>query len=113
MKRFLTHWISIAIALGVASYLVPGVRIGSLLSLLVGSLVLGFVNAWVRPILVILTLPISLMTLGLFLLVVNGIAFSIAAWIVPGFGVSWPLGPILGAVVVSVVSTLIGPGDED
>jgi putative membrane protein len=112
LKRFLTHWLSIAIALGVATYIVPGVQMRSVLALAVGSLVLGFVNSWVRPVLVILTLPISFATLGLFLLVVNGIAFSIAAFLVPGFGVDWPVGAILGPIVVSIVSSLIGPDDD-
>ena len=72
------------------------------------ALVLGFVNAIVRPILVILTLPITVLTLGLFYLVVNGIAFGLAAALVPGFDIASPTSAILGALLTSVISWFIG-----
>ena len=82
---FLIHWLVVAIALWLTAMLVPGVTITSWVTLALAALVLGFVNAIVRPILVILTLPITVLTLGLFYLVVNGIAFGLAAALVPGF----------------------------
>ena len=76
--------------------------------LALSALALGFVNALVRPVLTVLTLPITVLTLGLFLLVVNGIAFGLAAFLVPGFRVAG-LGPaILGSLVVAGVSWIIG-----
>ena len=76
MKRFVLHWLVIAVALGIAARIVPGVQIASGGVLVGAALVLGFVNAIVRPILVVLTLPLTVLTLGLFYLVVNGIAFA-------------------------------------
>ena len=87
MNRFFAHWLTTALALGVAGWILPGVTISSPTVLLVAALVLGFVNAVVKPILVLLTLPITVMTLGVFYLVVNGMAFALAAWLVPGFTV--------------------------
>ncbi|UCF68154.1 MAG: phage holin family protein [Acidobacteriota bacterium] len=108
MKQLLIHWITVAIALGIASWILPGVTIETPWALLVAAVVLGFVNAIVRPLLVLLTLPITILTLGLFYLVVNGVAFALAAWLVPGFGVASFGWAILGALLVSIVSWFIG-----
>jgi putative membrane protein len=108
MSRFLTHWLAIALALAVTTYLLPDVRLESLPALGVAAFVLGFVNACIRPILVLLTLPITILTLGLFYLVVNGLAFGLAAAIVPGFSVGTPGSAILGALIVSLISWFIG-----
>jgi putative membrane protein len=106
--RFLLHWLVVAAALWVAAYLVPGVRFSSTGTLLLAALVLGLVNALVRPLLFIVTLPITVITLGLFYLVVNGLAFGLAAALVPGFMVRSFTSAILGALVVSVVSWVLG-----
>jgi putative membrane protein len=106
--RFLLHVLTVAIALAVTTAIVPGVRIESTLVLIVAAIVLGFVNAIVRPILFILTLPFTVLTLGLFYLIVNGIAFALAASLVPGFSVSSWMAAIVGAFVTSLVSWLVG-----
>jgi putative membrane protein len=95
------------VALGVAARLVPGVRIASPQVLVIAALVLGFVNAVVRPILVLLTLPVTVLTLGLFILVINGVIFLGIAHLVPGFQVAglWPA--ILAAILYSVFSWLL------
>jgi putative membrane protein len=108
MARFILHWLVTAVALGAAARLVPGVHLDSGGVLLVAALVLGFVNAIVRPILVLLTLPLTILTLGLFYLVVNGMAFGIAAALVPGFRVASAGSAIEGAAVVTIVSWLAG-----
>ena len=108
MARFLAHWVTVALALYVAAWLLPGVTISSFAALAVASLVLGIVNAVLRPILVLLTLPITVLTLGLFYLVVNGLAFGIAALLVPGFSVASLGWAILGALVVGLVSWFVG-----
>ena len=105
---FLIHWFVTAVALGVASWVVPGIHVTSWPALLVAGLVLGFVNAIIRPILVVVTLPITVLTLGLFYLVVNGLAFALAAAVVPGFEVDSLLWAMLGALVVSLISWFIG-----
>ena len=108
MLRFLLHWGTVAIALWAATALLPGVNVSSLTVLVLAALVLGLVNAIVRPLLVILTLPITILTLGLFYVVVNGVAFGLAALVVPGFTVTSIGQAILGALVVGIVSWFIG-----
>jgi putative membrane protein len=108
MRTFLIHWFITAFALAVATRVVPGIHVTSLFVLLVAGLVLGAVNAVVRPVLVILTLPITLVTLGLFYLVVNGIAFGVAAALVPGFTAASLGSAMLGALVVGLVSWGLG-----
>lgn len=108
MVWFLIHWFVVAVGLAAASYIVPGVSLASGTSLAVGALVLGFVNAVIRPILTILTLPLTLITLGLFYLVVNAAAFALAAAVVPGFGVASFWAAVFGALIVSLISWFIG-----
>lgn len=108
MLRFLIWWFTLAVALGVTSWLLPGVHVGSAVALAVASLVLGLVNALIRPVLVILTLPVTILTLGLFYLVVNGFAFGIAAWFVPGFDVDSFAWAILGAMITGLLSWFVG-----
>lgn len=115
--RFLIHWATVAVSLWVATELVPGIRVRSFTTLAIAALVLGLINACVRPLLVILTLPITVITLGLFYLVVNGLAFGLAAWLVPGFSVHGLVPAMLGALIVGVLSWFIGlftgAGDDD
>jgi len=108
MTRFLTHWFITALALGVTAWILPGIHVASPVAHLVAALVLGFVNAVIRPILVVLTFPITFATLGLFYLVVNGISFSLAAWLVPGFHVESFGWAILGALVLGLISWFVG-----
>ncbi|MCP3981320.1 MAG: phage holin family protein [bacterium] len=108
MGAFLVHWATVALALFATSWILPGVSVASIQALLIAALVLGFVNAVVRPLLVLLTLPITLITLGLFYLVVNGLAFSLAAFIVPGFEVASFLWAVAGALIVGIVSFFVG-----
>ena len=105
---FLVHTVVVGVALWVATNVVPGVHVSGWLSLAIAAVVLGLVNAAVRPILLILTLPITILTLGLFYFVVNGLAFGLAAALVPGFTVDGLWHAILGAIVVSLVSWVIG-----
>ncbi|HEY0706056.1 MAG TPA: phage holin family protein [Polyangia bacterium] len=104
MGSFLTHWVVTGVALIVADWALGGVRVGNGLSLVIGALVLGLVNALVRPLLVLLTLPFTVLTLGLFYFVVNGIAFGIAAFLVPGFEVHSLFSAMGGARIVGLVS---------
>lgn len=108
MIGFLIHTVVLAVAIWVTAQVVPGVTVTSWSALAVAALVLGVVNAIVRPILVLLTLPITVITLGLFYLVVNGIAFALAAALVPGFQIASVTAAILGALLTSLVSWFIG-----
>ncbi|MEE4271833.1 MAG: phage holin family protein [Thermoanaerobaculales bacterium] len=114
MKRFLIHWLVIALALWVTTWILPGVNVSSYAALAIAAVVLGLVNALVRPVLTILTLPITILTLGLFYLLVNGFTFLLAAWLVPGFQVGGYWWAVLGALVFSIISSFIGmfTGDD-
>jgi putative membrane protein len=108
MAGFLIHAMILAIALWITASVVPGIIVTSWTALAIAALVLGVVNAIVRPILLILTFPITVLTLGLFYLVINGIAFGLAAALVPGFEIKSWTSAILGALLTSIVSWLIG-----
>lgn len=109
MRRgFFAHWFTTAVALGVTTWMLSGVQVDSLLALAVAALVLGFVNAIIRPILVVLTLPFTVLTLGLFYFIINGAAFGLAAALVPGFRVSSFFSAVVGAAFVGLVSWFIG-----
>jgi putative membrane protein len=112
-KRFIIHVLVIAAALWVPAYIIPGVNVASWQTLAIAALILGFINAVVRPILTILTLPITIVTLGLFYLLVNGFTFFLASKIVPGFEVDGFWWAVLGALVMSVISSFIGAFTED
>ena len=107
MARFLVHWVITGLALWVAAWILPGVHVESWPALAVAALVLGFVNATIRPVLTLLTLPITILTLGLFYLIVNGLVFGLAALIVPGFAVDGLLWAMLGALIVGMVSWFV------
>ena len=114
--RFLVHLAVSALALWLSSRVVPGIAVETPLPLVLAALVLGIVNTLVRPVLFVLTLPITCLTLGLFYLVVNGIAFGLTAWLVPGFRVHGFVPAVLGALCVSVLSWALGlvvPGPRD
>ena len=108
MISFLVHWLVQAAALLVTVRLVSGVSVASYGVLAVAALVIGLVNALVRPLLTILSFPLTVLTLGLFYLVVNGACFALAAALVPGFRVDGCGTAILGALVMSVVGWLLG-----
>src|SRR6266568_451833 len=104
MKGFLFRLVITGLGLWAAETIVPGVHLDGWGNLVVAALLLGIVNAVIRPIILILTLPLTVLTLGLFILVVNGISLSLVAWVLPGFHVAG-LGPaILGSIVVGLTS---------
>lgn len=106
LTGLLITWLLSALALFIAARVVPGVEIASFKVALWSALALGLVNAFVRPLVTLLTLPVTLLTLGLFLLVVNGAMVGLAAWWVDGFTVRGLLPGIGMAIVVTVVSSL-------
>lgn len=103
---FLTTLVT-ALGLLIVDILVPGVTIATFPAALIAALSIGLVNGFVKPILSILSLPITFLTLGLFSLVVNGICFWLASVLVPGFGVHGIVALILGPVVLSFASTFL------
>ncbi|HEX9822017.1 MAG TPA: phage holin family protein [Methylomirabilota bacterium] len=96
-----------AATIALAAALLPGIRLEGAWPALLAGVVLGLVNALVRPVLVILTLPLTVVTLGLFLLVLNGLCLALTAWLVPGFHVEGLGTAVLGALVISAVSWVL------
>ena len=113
MEGFLIRAVVVAIGLWLASKIVSGIAFNSTQTLIAAALLLGIVNAFVRPIIVILTLPITLLTLGLFLLVINALMILLVAWFLPGFLVAGFWSAVFAAIIVSltswVMSGWIGP----
>ena len=102
--RFLIRVLVNGAAILLAAYLVPGVAVRSPATAFIAGLVLALINAIVRPILVFLTFPITLLTLGLFIFVLNAFCFWLASVVVPAFTVHGFWAALLGALIVSVVS---------
>ena len=97
-------WIIITIAILLAAYLIPGIKVDSLGSAIVGAAILGLLNVLIKPILIILTFPITLLTLGLFIFVINALLFWLAGSMIRGFSVR-SFGPaLLGSLVVTVIT---------
>jgi len=96
-----------AVALFAVVRLIPGISVAGTGNLIVAVLVLGFLNAVLRPVISFFALPITVLTLGLFTLVINGVVFALAAWIVPGFSVSGIGSAILGALLFSIISFVL------
>lgn len=108
MRGILVRLIITSVAVVVAAYLLPEyLRIGDLTSVVLFAVVLGVMNALVRPILLLLTLPLNFLTLGLFTFVVNAIVFWLAAQLPVGVTVTGFVGAFLAALVVSVVSFIL------
>lgn len=107
MVEFLVTWLATAVSLLITAKIVPGIVIESVTAAAVGAIVLGIVNAFVKPILVIFTLPLTILTLGLFLLVVNAISLSLVAYFTRGFTIQGFLPAIIGSIVLSIVSWLV------
>ena len=105
--RLLVVWLINTVALILVAYLLPGVNIASFTAALVAALVLGLVNTVIRPILVLLTLPVTILTLGLFIFVINGLLFWFVGSFIQGFQVAGFWWGVLGAIVYSLISWLL------
>src|SRR5213592_3366589 len=107
MARLLLVWLINSVALIAVAYLMPSVTISSFGAALIAALVLGLVNAVIRPILILLTLPATVLTLGLFIFVINGLLFWAVGSFIQGFVVAGFWWGVLGAIVYSLVSWLL------
>lgn len=106
MTSILVSWLATAIALLIGDRALSGVFVGGIAPALVAAAVLGLVNVTVKPILFVLTLPITLLTLGLFTFVLNAMMLGLVAWLAPGFAVTGLLSALGLAVIVAVVHAL-------
>jgi putative membrane protein len=105
--RLILTWLLAACALLVVAYLYPGVQVQSFTSALIAAAVIGLFNAVLRPVLVILTLPVTIVTLGLFLFIINALMFWAAASVLDGFRVNGFLAALLGSLIYSVLMLVV------
>ena len=106
MLSLLIRWALNAAALLAVAYIYPGVHVEGFLAAAIAALVLGLVNAVIRPILVILTLPVTILTLGLFIFVINALLFWFVAEVVKGFSVTGFTAALIGSLLYSVLTLL-------
>ena len=107
MPHFLLTWLVTAISLMITAYIVPGFIVNSFFAAAIAAVVLGLVNAIVKPLLVLLTLPLTVVTLGLFLFVINAITIWLAGLLTPGFDVTGFIPALVGSIVLTVVASVI------
>jgi putative membrane protein len=102
--RFLVRLLLNGVAILLAAYLVPGIIVRDTTAALIAGVTLGLVNATIRPVLKILTFPITVLTLGLFTFVINALCFALAAWLVDGFDITGAFPAFVGALLVTFMS---------
>jgi len=105
---FLLQWLVSGLAIIITAYLLPGVKLTGFFAALVTALILGLINAFIRPVLILLTLPLNILTLGLFTLVINALLIMLAAAIVPGFAVQGFWWALLFGLVLAIVNYALG-----
>ena len=105
--RFLINWLITTIAILISAYFLPGVAIRNFMAAVVTALVLGLINAIIRPILIVLTFPLTIITLGLFIFVLNALLVLLTSAIVPGFDVRNFWWALLFSLVFSLVSFML------
>lgn len=105
--RFLLRLLLNGVAIVIAATLINGIHLSGAPAALIAGVILGLINAVIRPVLRILTFPITILTLGLFTLVINAVCFALTAYLVPGFDIDGAVPAFLGALLVSIVSWLL------
>jgi putative membrane protein len=107
MLRFVIRWLATALGIGAAGSMLPGIHVDGVKPAILTALLLGLINATLRPVVLILTLPLTLLTLGAFALVINGAMLALAARFVEGVHLAGFGSAVLGAIVVSVVGGVV------
>ena len=111
---FLLRVISTMVAILIIAWFFPSImRVDGPVAALGAAFILGIVNGILRPVLIILTLPITLVSFGFFLLIINGLMLGLVAFVVPGFYVNGLLGATIGAILISIVSWILSPARQD
>lgn len=107
MKALVVRWLILTLSILLASYLINGIEVSGFLSAILAAGALGFLNVFFRPVLLILTLPINILTLGLFTFVINAVILKMVSGVIPGFQVHgfWPA--VFGALVISAFNWIL------
>ncbi|NOY87317.1 MAG: phage holin family protein [Deltaproteobacteria bacterium] len=110
--RFLINWFIYTLAIGITAYILPGIRLDGVFAALVTAVILGLANGFLRPVLFVFTLPLTLLTLGLFTFVLNALMVLLAAAIVPGFHVNGFWWALFFSIALSIVMFFLGEMTE-
>jgi putative membrane protein len=105
--KIILHWLVSAVSIIIAAYVLPGVHVSGIVAALVLAVILGVINAFIRPLLIILTLPLSILTLGLFTLIINAVLVMLAARLVPGVSIDGFLWALAFGVVLALVHAFL------
>ena len=104
---FITKWLVMTIAVLTSSYVIPGIEVRGLIAAFVAALILGFVNAFIRPLLIVLTFPITVVSLGFFLLILNSLMLMLVAALVSGFEIHGFFSAFIGSIFISIIGAFI------
>jgi putative membrane protein len=108
MQGIVVRTLIIAAGIAVAAWLIPGITVAGPGTLILAAILMGLVNAFIRPLIILLTLPITILSFGLFLLVINALMFGLVAWLLDGFTVATGMSALLGWLCIVVVSWIAG-----
>lgn len=111
MLGLIIRWVLFALALFFVEWVIPGISFTSFMSAMFAVVVIGFVNIFIRPVFILLTLPLNILTLGLFTLIINALMFWFVSAIVPGFKIDGFLDALIGSLVLSLLSFFINKVD--
>jgi putative membrane protein len=104
MLVLIVRWLVITVAILLASTIVPGIQVASLKTAIIAAAILGIINVFLRPVLLVLTLPLTILTLGVFAFVINALMLLLVAHFVPGFEIDGFFSAFMGALIISIVS---------
>lgn len=102
------HWVLTAVILMIVDAILPGITISGFGTAMIAALVMGLVNFFIKPVLSLLTLPLNMLTLGLFSFIINAIMFALVAWLVPGFEVASFFSALIGSLLLALMTGLLG-----
>lgn len=104
MKGFVIRMIIISLSLAIASYIVEGITIEGFFSLIIASLIIGFLNSFIRPVLIIMTIPLNILTFGLFTFVINAVLLLLTSQVVRGMSIEGFWAALAGTIIMSMLS---------
>lgn len=107
MSRLIFKWIAFSLVIMFVAWLIPGINIENFWVAMIAAVVIALINAVIKPILMLLTLPINIMSLGIFTLVINAILFMLVAYVVPGIEVSGFVSAFLGSLLLAIFGAFI------
>ncbi len=113
MLTMILKWVAFALIIMLVGWLIPGVQVDNFITAMLVAVVIALINAFIKPIILLLTLPLNLLTLGLFTLVINALLFMFAAYIVPGVDVNGFLSALIASILISILSVGISKIDAE